>query len=296
MVVVREKLGLVDACSTNYALREIGELPKAESMEKFYLTLEYRLKNFYLNPTDAEYAFEDPINKKRYWKFEEFDFAKYQLSWNEALRVLQAVYADHPLFFFVDKYRTGGNPQVGIITPIIDAECARGDFRCFYVQKIEDEIKRLADGITNASGCREAALKVYHRISKDVYYDSSKGDGSMISYPDIPSHSILNYVRNRAAVCEGFATTYQAVMNYLSIPAVVITVKTKSGEHACTFIYLSDEKEWIMVDPTQGVNCENDSGFDLPVGTYNKWVKSSYDKEYYANMPEYSYIWNRYLE
>ncbi|WP_027207510.1 transglutaminase domain-containing protein [Butyrivibrio fibrisolvens] len=296
MVYIREDMDLFDACSTNYAFNEIGELAKAKSMQQFYIILSDHLKYFYSNPKDAEYAFEDPLSKKHCWKFGDFDFANYSLTWDEALRVLQAVYADHPLLFFADKYKTGGYPQGGTITPIIDAECARGDFRCFYASKIENEIRRLSGDIIVGTGCREAALKVYHRISNDTYYDDSKGDGYRIKYTDIPSHSVLNFVRNRAAVCESFALVYQAVMNYLSIPAVEISVNTKNGKHACNFIYLTDDKKWIMVDPTLGVTCKNESGFDLPVGTYDKWVKSPEDDEYHANMPDYSYIWNRYLE
>ena len=245
---------------------------------------------------DAKGHFEDPDSKKQCWKSDDVRFDKLGLSWSEAMITLMAVYSDYPLLFFTDPYKTGGDPNGGYITPIIDAECSRGDFRRFYAEKIETDIKAAVSGLDITMTCREAAYKLYKHISENAEYDNSKADGNRISYVDVPSHSILNYVRNRSGACEGFARAYQAILNFISIPAVYISVNYDNGSHACNFVYLADEKKWIMVDITHGV-CQNDDwGFDVPVGIYGKMRRGQKSDEYHSHMPEHNYVWSRYRE
>ena len=294
MILVRNDLDMFEACSTNYGFNEIKERPNGKDLTDLYIILRNQLKDYYINPIDAIPAFVDPVNAKHYWKSGDVDYGKMNLSWDDALYTLHAIYADYPLLFFSDQYTTGGSPQKGIVSPLIDAECARGDFRQFYVKKIEEEIRSSVKELEMTSSCRDAAYYVYTLMGK-ASYDHSKGDKNKISYVDVPSHSILNYVRNRSGVCEGFAHTYQAIMSYISVPAVTVIVYSKDGAHACNIVYLTDEKKWIMVDATVSVSNKIDNGFDMPPGTYKRIERSPNAGEYYQYMTTNDYIWNRYI-
>ena len=267
---------------------------KARKCSNFIVFID-NLKRYYDEPIDAIYAFEDPTTMKQCWKSGNIDVGQFSLSWDNALISLMSVYSDYPLLFFVDPYRTGGNPQKGIVSPIIDAESSRGDFRRFYIEKIEEDIKSIGKDVLTASSCREAALKVYNIIRDKSCYDHSKGEGTRIFYPDIPSHSVLNYVRNRSAVCEGFARVYQAIMNYISIPAVYVNVNTNQGPHACNIIYLTDEKQWLFVDVTVEMSKKSSKGFAMPAGIYRRMHRYEVKGEYYAHMPEHNYAWSKFL-
>ncbi len=296
MLFSRDKEDLFEACSSDYGYRELADMPKGKDLTELYKTLRQELKTYYCEPKDAIYGFEDPSNKKHCWKTGNIDFAKLGLTWDEALIALQAVYADYPLLFFSDLYKTGGSPQGGYLAPVIDAESALGDFRRFYAERIEEEIRAVAKKAGGAASAREKAKNVYHIMSEAAKYDHSKGDEERIKYVDTPSHSILNYVRNRSGVCQGFAATYQAILNYLSIPAVTVTVNNKFGFHACNLVYLSDEKKWIMVDPTSGVSQKNDSGFDMPAGIYQRLPRQSTGTEFHTHMIEHRTAWEGYGE
>ncbi len=287
----------VEACSTNLAYRELKGNPKGESMQRLYNKLKELLKSYYTEPKDAMYGFEDPDNKKHCWITERVDYKALMLDWGEAVTVLQAVYADYPLFFFSDLYRTGGNPENGYICPVIDSECARGVFRRFYAEMIEEEIKKSISSIAiTATSRREAAKRIYNYIGAKAKYDNNKGNGRFTGYVDVPSHSILNYVRNRSAVCEGFSRTYQAFMNYISIPTISESVMSLENNHMCNFVYLADEKKWIMVDVTLEAILHDNSGFDMFSHKYRRIKKEDLkNSEYFVYSPKYDCIWNEFL-
>lgn len=291
----KTSIDFFEACSTDCAFKEFTYESNGKSKQDLYKELKSFLKEFYYSSRDAQYSFEDQQKKMRRWIAGTVDFKHYGLDWSGAMKALHAVYADCPLLFFSELYKTGGSPQGGFISPIVDPESVRGDFRRFYAEKIEEEIICSVSDIPAKANCREKAKMVYDKIRKTARYDYNKGSGQLTSYPEIPSHSILNYVRTRSAVCQGFARTYQAMMNYLSIPAISISILTDSGiGHSANMIYLSDEQKWIIVDVTVGVSIQDDGGFDIPKGVYQRNLNTSVN-EFYQYKPRFDHIWEQYI-
>lgn len=64
---------LFDQTAIDYGYRELALYPNGDSMQYFYLQLTNSLRHYYNEPVDAEYAFEDPENKKHMWRAEPFD-------------------------------------------------------------------------------------------------------------------------------------------------------------------------------------------------------------------------------
>ncbi len=295
MIHIRNDIDMFDSTSNNYGYDELAKYGKGKSMQKLYSFLRNELKAFYNNSKDAFYGFQDPINKKHCWLVNKYDFKPYGLNWDEAMTVLHAVYADCPILFFSDLYRTGGSPNEGFISPVVDSECSRGIFRRFYAEKIEEELRAIGKDIKPGTSCRDAAKKVFDYMQSSVRYDNTKGEGVFVRYTDIPSHSVLNFVRERSGVCQGFSKTYQAVMNYMSIPAVSVTVMAKSGTHSLNMLYLTDEKKWIMVDTTEGITSQKSYGFDMQKGIYSQFKKSD-QSEFHMYSPAYDYIWEKFFK
>ena len=293
-----------DRTSGCIAYESLKQLPQGDAMAALYADARLLLKKYYEESPDMTGFFVDPGNKKHSWYREAVDYKQYGLDWEQAIRALFAVYADCPVLFFSDIYTLGGDKQLGKLTPIVDQEFCRGDFRSFCVKKIEEEVTSCASGITLRRGHRCAAKEVYDLIRKTASYDDNKGSAQYNRYVDIPSHSILGYVQSRSAVCEGFSRTYQTFLNYLGIPAVTVTgllyadegQKTKSGAHARNFVLLSDERKWIMVDPTVGVCGNTDAGFDSPSSSkrYRRLRPEEITSLHDRYLPAYEEIWEAY--
>lgn len=297
MVKIRNDVDFFDACSSSYGYNELATNPAGIQMQRLYKILRTSLKFYYSHPIDMENSFVYPVNEKRCWWKDSFDLNPYGLTWSQGLIVLQAVYADCPLLYFSDLYKTGGNIDVPTINPIVDSEFIRGDFRVFYSQKIEEEIKNTVQSLNKSLSCREASKGIYDIIKNKATYDRNKGIASHTTYVDIPSHSILNYVRNRSAVCLGFARTYQAILNYISIPTISASCMTNNGYHAINFTYWEDEKKWALIDTTVGASSKSDNGFDIPPSNRNyiQSYRNDCNLECYKTMPEFRDIWKNYL-
>lgn len=291
-----------DRCSNNLAYKDLEE-SNGDKQHLLYIEIRKVLKRYYSSPIDMTRFFIDPTNEKHCWYHEEIDFLKYGLNWEQALHVLYSVYADCPLLFFSDIYKAGGDPGKGIIIPVVDNDSSRGDFRNYYASKIEEEVVYAASSLPYANKKIEIAKAVYDLMSLKASYDFNKARHT--GYVDIPSHSILGYVRSKCAVCEGFSKTYQVFMNYLGLPTVTVSgmlfqddeQKIKSGNHARNITYLSDEKRWIMVDPTEGIVSKDNRGFDIsPHSKHYRRLTQEEKKQYESNMysPSFDGIWFGY--
>lgn len=295
-----------EACCSNFAYRELQGQKNGPAMQKLYDEIKKLLRSYYEKPIDMTSFFYDPQNKKHCWYKETVSFKKYGLTWNEASQSVYAVYADCPLLFFVDTYKVGGYPEQGTITPVLDGEFCRGDFRSFYAKKVQETLEKQLASTKFKRGMREKAKAMYLLIQKNATYNKNKGE--FANFVDTPSHSVFGYVRDKAAVCEGFSRTYQAMMNYLGISAVTITGATFdngnsskiTGYHARNMIYLQDEKKWIMVDVTAGVSAQSEAFFNLakPLDGFRKMTiderngKGGYFCEPYAYGPHYDDLWS----
>ena len=290
------KTTMFDRCSSTFGYQELASSPNGKALTACYMDVFNLIKAYYDQPVDMTEVFQGP-DKKWCWYRDTVDFAKYQLSWFDAARALYSVYDDCPLAFFLNTHKAGGSPDRGYITPTLDAECRRGDFVKFYASKIEDRIHSTVDIIPKTKSDREKAYIIFESfISNMIVYDHQKGNCGFV---DIPSHSILGFVRNNAAVCEGFAKSYMAMMNYAGIRTICVCGYSystgKPVKHACNFVYLSDEKKWIAVDVTIGVNSKGKNGFNLDMssGDFIPYPPEEIRGfgEPYIHQPTYRDIW-----
>jgi hypothetical protein len=277
-----------DKSASRFGFDELNMYRESNSMQHLYLEMRDSLRQLYNEPIDAVFAFEDPAVKKQMWMSGVFDFESLGLNWDQAMISLHAVYADYPLLFFSDIYKTGGNLQRGPIIPLIDADSSQGLIRRFYADLIEKEIQRSISSVSLLQSKRTIAKLICETIIKNTRYDNNKGNSTYTKYVDIPSHSILDYIRKKSMVCQGYARTYQALMNCIDIPAISISVDA-GGLHAVNLVYLDDEKKWIMVDVTEG-------SFDLKPGTYHQLSDEDRTMEFHKYEPRYHSIWKAYNE
>ena len=292
----------LESCNTNFAYKELSKKENGAQLLRLYTDVKALLTMYYREEVDMKWHFKDPLRRKQCWHRDTVNFKQCGLTWGEATKAVYAVYSDCPIFYFVDKYKVGGSPHKGEITPVLDYEFRRGDFRKFCTERIEDEIIASARSI-RAKNDREKAKAIYDLIKSEAEYDEIKGT---TNYVDTPAHSVIGYVRNRAAVCEGFSETYQIFMNHLSVPTTSVSgmqftddrMEKISGAHARNLTYLSDEDKWIMVDVTTGVNGKNDLGFEIPLSSirFRRFLESEKGSERERNLPQYDDIWRSYID
>lgn len=296
-----ESKKFTDRCSADMAFRELGRDAKGEGLQGLYKEIKGLLEKYYESDLLISQSFSSGSIPKKYCYYQGVKYDKYGLTWDEALRSMVAVFNDCPAFYFIDKYYIAGDSKVSIVTPVVDYEFIRPEFRKFYAGAIEREIAAIARKVNVPDDPRATAKNAYDHICRTSTYDRLKGNAEFTRYVDIPSHSVLGYVRNRSAVCEGFAETYQMLMNYLGIPAISVSgmlynddaMTVSGGSHRRNFIYLPDEGRWIMVDVTVGIS-SGDSGFDIPLKHIRFRPLKDNEKytqnHYYA--PAFEEVWN----
>ena len=303
--MARTDKDFIERCSCDFGYKDLGAREKGEQKQALYKEIKEILVGYYKGSADMIGYFIGDSAEKKCWYYSGIKYDKYGLSGMEANEALFALYCDYPIFYFADTSNVGGDFNVSIITPLVDYEFNRGDFRTFYSEKIREEIEGTAIKVASKGNCREKAKAIYDYISRNTSYNYNKGNDKWTNYVDIPSHSVLGYVRNKSAVCEGFASTYQIFMNYLSIPALSISgimyddveMTKEKGLHKRNIVYLPDEQNWIMVDVTIGVCGGEDLGFDITKDSM-KFAPLPDDRRKalsHIYEPRYKAIWGNFL-
>lgn len=129
----------------------------------------------------------------------------------------------------------------------------------------DPEIIAVAEELT--SGCSndyERVLKLYQHITKDFYYDYDQINSNLVYQDDI-----LLLLRDKVAVCEGFANVFVGLCRSLGIPATVsfgmsedFTDSTQRdgivSNHAWAEVYI--DGTWYITDCTWDNNNEFEAG------------------------------------
>ncbi|MFN7119710.1 MAG: transglutaminase domain-containing protein, partial [Saprospiraceae bacterium] len=120
-------------------------------------------------------------------------------------------------------------------------------------------ITRLAQYLTaTAKDDYEKARAIYGWIAHSISYSDSTGrNGWLGTSENKLQQQAENVLKNRSAVCEGFANLYKALCEAAGLPAEMVTgvVKQEDGTvsdvgHAWNAVQL--EGEWYLTDPTWG--------------------------------------------
>lgn len=166
-------------------------------------------------------------------------------------KVFNAVIMDTPDLFYVDGMKYNITENWAMIEPGYR-------YGMSEIRRIKDTCERNAVAILhNCAGTTEPytiCLMIHDTLIRNVeYYD----DGT------VDAHTIVNTLLTQRAVCEGFAKTYQYLLQKKSIPSIVVygTLPYEcsgKGKHAWNLVKINGD--WIHVDVTADATMTADGG------------------------------------
>ncbi len=137
--------------------------------------------------------------------------------------------------------------------------------RLAEIENVVNQIKNIAVGNTY-----EKIKAVHDYIIENTSYDTT------ISMPDI--YNVYGTLVRKSSVCEGYAKTFQLLMDELNIPCVIVigTATNSSGEtenHAWNYVQIGSS--WYAVDSTWDDPVVVGGGQARPASKYKYFLKGS---------------------
>lgn len=164
---------------------------------------------------------------------------------DELVRIRDCVLADHPEIFYTKGISYRGSAESGYLvsgTYTHSEDSARDAMD--MIEMVADECLR---GLPPGADDYETAKYVYEYIIDNTTYGDALSDGQTIE----------NVLIDKQAVCAGYASTFQYLMQSLGFPCIYVT--GDAGEaHAWCAVML--DGDWYLVDPTWGDPLYGSSG------------------------------------
>ena len=238
---VLETVSYINDCSTDYAYKKLGELAGGAAMQKLYTRILNVMVKVYLSEKDLE-AQEFPIDGV----IETYYYAgmvSYEgVDESNLMTVYESVLMDHPLFFFMlNEYLYEDGKMCLLAFP----EFYEGSVRQLCKEKINDVILGFEQGTAGLTSNYDIVKYVHDGIAAEVDYARD-----IYGFPETNPYvyGMAGYVNNKRVVCEGYAETMAAVLNYLDIENVIATgwgvasgqPTNNSDAHAWNMVKLGD--------------------------------------------------------
>lgn len=220
---------------TDFGYKDLANEKDGKGMQAFYRDMLAACEEFYTNTADISPSAD-------YYKLCELNFAKYDISAEQAQAVWSVFRMENPLYYWLSPvcYFTS---STFILT--IDEEYSLGAYRAEYNTDIQNMLASANAYIRNADTDLERALLLHDFLALRIDYAYKEGTKE----PETASwaHNILGAARVGYGVCETYAKTYQFLCQSAGIPTLFVT--GYAGEpHAWNLIYI--DGEWVGVDVT----------------------------------------------
>lgn len=168
-------------------------------------------------------------------------------------KIFNAVLADHPEIFYVNGYRCTKYSQGNVVKRI----AFTGSYT--YSKSAKTEIEpRLVEAKNDILKNVYPAASDYDKI-KYIYETIIKNTEYNLNSPD--NQNVISVLLNHSSVCQGYAKTFQWLLNDLGIPCTLDNGVVIGGERHAWNVCMADG-EWYYVDPTWG-----DSSYTNPDGS-----------------------------
>lgn len=184
------------------------------------------------------------------------NIAEYELERDDFRKVLFAVEADYPEFFWFNgdfSYNTtsvDGKEVVKTAYLRVEEEYAEAEERKNTQQAIEDGMKPYLEAIdkAKASGADDMAIEllVHDMIIDAVEY--AYVEGTTTPEDAAYAHSIVGVFNRLGVVCEGYSKAFLMLLNYADIECIYAIGYGNGGGHAWNQVCL--DGEWYNIDLT----------------------------------------------
>jgi len=218
----------------DYGYNILGDMENGAARQELYNLIDAAAAEFH-----SDYTLNAP-----YQGFVvELKFSDLGLTSMEAIEVWRTYRNDHPLYYWISNSVMYNDQAIVLVA---DDSYRMGSTRKKCNELLEEELAEyleLTDGETSAY---RIAMAYHDAIIAAVDYAYEK-DGQT-PQDDSWAHNIMGVMEEKGAVCEGFARTYQLLLNLSGVENIFVA--GRAGEdHAWNMVKL-DDGQWYWCDLT----------------------------------------------
>ena len=229
-----EGLNLLELSKSTYGYDYLGTMEKGEARQSLYEAIDKEVVAVHNNVTTTY------VSKQA---FAEVNFTALNLSAEDAVAVWKIYRDDNPLFYwFSNQIGYGGSKLYLYVADDYLEGAVRRECNQLIYTKVQEYIKYSIE----ETSAYQIALSFHDKIITAVDYAY---DGNDEPESAQWAHSILGVFEERNAVCEGYAKTFQLLLNLRGVENIMVDGIGGGGAHAWNLIRL-DDGQWYWCDLT----------------------------------------------
>ncbi len=249
-------------CSNDLGFQELQDFKNGDDLAELYL----RMNEAYETAFSSSKTYRKNQSVDGNYPLKEISCSDLDITNDDLMLVNLRVLDDHPLYYFWDDTlyylsRNDDNNKPEIVTLLIDKNFANGSVRQDYTTEITSTVQSYTSVAKGLSGNYAIAKAVHDKIAATADYAYER-DG-VTSKDNGFVHNIVGFVKDQKLVCDGYARTYAAIMNYLDISTYVLdgwsvadgSRTSDEDGHSWNLVQL-DDGQYYFIDVTWDDNTE----------------------------------------
>lgn len=226
-------------CNSRYGYEFLGTLPNGDKLQAVYNKIDQEVLAAHGN---ANYMFTIVLqNHKSQRMLKQVSYEG--LSVEQAMNVVSTYRNDNPLFYWLGN-SVSYDSKTSEVALWINNEYADGDKRINANDAVYAAIGNYIDSVSNEADDYSVALALHDELIANADYAYNE-DGSAVS--ELWAHSIEGVLLENSAVCEGYAKTFQLLLNARGINNVYVTGSSRNVGHAWNMVQLDGGWYWYDV-------------------------------------------------
>lgn len=218
-----------DLYNSEYGLRALGKEQNGANLQTLYLMIDNDARAYHNGEGSTQILGM-------------YNYAELNLTFNEVIAVWKTYMDDHPLYYWMGRDMYYGDDDVQIT---VDKAYTDPALRIEYNQAIYNTADRWRREA--AENAYLAALAYHDKIVFSVDY-AYMYDGRT-PQTAIWAHNIIGVFTEQGAVCEGYARSFQLMLNMTGIENRFVSGTSQGVAHAWNLVRL-DDGEWYWFDLT----------------------------------------------
>lgn len=216
----------------------------------------------------------------------------YELAKDKLVRAIHAVYFDYPEYFWFNQSgRWEYSSHDGYIR--VDLKLCSYEYWNYvldkkaYVDKVEQKAQEIANLAKQFDSTFERVKFVHDYLVTHAEYDYvalEECNQTVQKASSQQSHSVYGCLVNQRSVCDGYAKSFQMIMNLLDVDCEYIEGDA-GGPHAWNYIVLDDENYWMDVTWDDHNLRDEDGNIAYPYGVEYAYFCVTSDTLYDTHTP-----------
>lgn len=261
----------ISKANSRYGYNFLGTEKKSTALQALYEGIDSAVEAFHSDSSeDAEYT-------NNGYLVAEIDAGT--LTSDEISAVFATYRNDNPLYYWLSTsyaYKTVGQTKYLVIYS--DTDYANGEERTQLNEKLYAYLEEYFDTVKYESSAYMTALSYHDAIIENIAYSQAS------DLNEDWAHSVVGVLEKHSAVCEGYAKTYQLLLNLSEVENIYVTGTGGNESHAWNLVRL-DDNNWYWADVTW------DDQPNMTYGrTYDYFIKT--DADFGKHYPSSSAVLN----